>query len=76
MQEKLNTSLANDAYAHVLAFKNIVSEKTYTHMIEGIKNFDVMLRGCGFDAIQAKEKLNRIKQLTAEEIMSFDKLIA
>jgi inosine/xanthosine triphosphate pyrophosphatase family protein len=69
---KLTTQAAQQAFDKVAAYKNQVSEKTFQHMTEGIKNFDGLCQGFGFDAMQAQHKLKRIAELTIEEIQAID----
>lgn len=70
----MNTPLAQSAESNILRFKELATEDQFQQMIESIKNFDIDLNGCGFEAIQAKVKLNQIKDLTEEEIKAFCQL--
>ncbi len=70
----MNTQLAQEAELRITAFKEHASENQFNQMIEAIKVFDIDLTGCGFESIQAKLKLTKIKELTAQEFKAICQL--
>lgn len=70
----LITPLAQSAQSNILRFKEYATPRQFEQMTEAIKNFDIDLTGCGFDAIQAKLKLKGIADLTLSEFQAICKL--
>jgi len=73
-KEKLNTPLAQSANATVLLYKEHATPNQLEQMQKQIKVFDTDLNGCGFDAIQAKLKLEGIRDLTLPEFKAICQL--
>ncbi len=59
----LNTSLAVEALENMKRFKIYTTDEEFQEFEKGIKQFDTDLNGSGFEAIQAKSKLEEIKKL-------------
>lgn len=63
----MNTPLAQKAHSNILQYKEYASADQFQQMEKQISVFDTDLNGCGFDAIQAKLKLEAISNLTARD---------
>lgn len=70
----LNTPLAKSALSNVLQYKEHATPNQLERMLNAIKEFDIDLNGCGFYAIQAKLKLEGIRDLTLTEFQAICKL--
>ncbi len=59
----MHTDLAKEAHKNLSSFKKYCNDEEFKNLEDGIKQFDTDLNGSGFDAIQAKTKLNWIKEM-------------
>ena len=62
----MKTILGQQAIENLNRFKKHCLEEEFNRLEKGVKEFDSLLTGSGFDAIQAKQKLTAIKEMNFE----------
>ena len=66
----MKTNLGEQAIENLNRFKKHCLEDEFNHLEKGVKEFDNLLTGSGFLAIQSKQKLTAIKEMNFETFLS------
>ena len=67
----MKTELAKKAFQRMKLFKKDCTPKQWEIIQSGIKEFDNLLTGSGFYAIQSKQKLNKMLEFSYEDFKAF-----
>jgi hypothetical protein len=65
----MNTKLAQEAQINLNLFKSYCTKEEFKKLSDTIADFDILLTGVGFNAIQAKQKLYFISKLSFSEFL-------
>jgi len=67
----MRTELAKSALKQMNQYKSECTPKQWGVISDGIKEFDNLLQGSGFYAIQAKTKLKRMLSFSCQDFKAF-----
>ena len=66
--------LTKQAISNIEQYKDLASETQFSQMLHSINMFNTDLKGSGFNAIQAKQKLTTISQMSKESFVAVCKM--
>ena len=66
----MRTALGIDALTNLKRFQKHCTNEEFLHLEKGVKEFDTLLTGSGFYAIQSKQKLTAIKIMSFETFLT------